>query len=775
MKNAVCYFFIICIALSCSDNTTDTEIDVAEIPGKGQISISQKDFIISQSDTTFKISFSSNSSWEAISEASWITIDELSGEKGKNQEITLNIKENSQEVDRIGYVILQLNFPENDADTITISQMGNTPYVNIDWDKTDIISFNQETGDIELNFGSGKIPHIIEKRSIVYVPTDTCGYLRKIKNAKYAGNMVTLQTIGANMTDVFHDQEFILSTKMEDTALLARGHSVMTEKRVLYPSRIVAIDNNNNVHVLFDDKELNTRSIAIEASKTFFRNDTSFTNKSLLEWEHSRLYWKKCDFGANLNANIYFKFGGEDVEIGDDIKQKIRKGKLEDFSFTLDGNVYTDINLAYEASREFAYEGDPVSLCKFNSFKITFPTTPPIVISVKVELLSQVSLAVKGNVEISGGFNASLDMKAGIHYSPESKLSPVISVDKKHEIYRPKIEGKASCNLKINVYPKIRIGIYDLLGPYFALKPYIQNEFEVGAMEQIGNPDNYLGWTNDFETGMDADFGLFLNFIGNEMELPPISFENVFRTPLHKNPTQIKLLSPSSGTKCEAGQPVNVTFKATGYNYITNKDEDCFGAVVKIISSNGNSFISISNGEGKVETTWTPTRNGDFIDAALIDAKGDIISTVRFLPKIEENNTSLIIGTWETYKLVRYSSATGQIFDITSPYPSTVREFHIFNSDGTYYQWDTDAAAWPYGNYSVNGNILHISYPPIISDVPYAMLKIKSLTSSELVLDPIPLQPAEDYLIGKIFLKRITDQTLIDKINAKIKNSPFFH
>lgn len=77
-------------------------------------------------------------------------------------------------------------------------------FVPIDWEQTELRDFDAENGEVTLAFGgNGEVPRFDAGRSVMVIETDTSAHIRRVMQSEADGSTVRLQTVQANMTELF--------------------------------------------------------------------------------------------------------------------------------------------------------------------------------------------------------------------------------------------------------------------------------------------------------------------------------------------------------------------------------------------------------------------------------------------------------------------------------------------------------------------------------------------------------------------------------------------
>lgn len=541
--------------------------------------------------------------------------------------------------------------PEPDGPDTPTTENTST-YVPIDWEKTQITKMDMKTGDVTLTF-TDKAPEFENGLSLIVLETDTSTYIRRVMNTDVSNKTATLQTVEANMTELFADTEFTLSlAPSAERAPTKSGTASIDANGILHPVRIIEINENNSYRTLYDiHQEIpQTRAEGETGLNISFPEiDNSGKVISASEDGNLALYWDTYKQNFSLNATAHFKFGKavNEKKITEDLKIKV--SELEEFRFTIGAKAQWDMILGASAKGKFKYEENDITIAKgmFKPRVFTFftPTGIPVIITLGSDLLGDFSADGDAKIEIKGGVNFSGSLTTGIEYK-EKKWQPIGEPTFEYQIHPLEITAFANLNMKISAYPKIKIKLYNFLGPAFSPQPFLKDSVKMGMFNEMGSiSKDYYGWTEKTYAGVDLQTSIMLDFIGinEELPFPPITFEGLF----YNAPDKIELKSPENGLDIQLDKPIEVTFNVT--RKLLAADLPIQGVSVKFESPKGkvsqNFLLTDLQGNAKVQ--WTPTVPNDSLTAKIFNASGEVISQATFKPKEEEEEFSIVGKWWE--------------------------------------------------------------------------------------------------------------------------------
>lgn len=522
-------------------------------------------------------------------------------------------------------------------------------YIPIDWDKADISQLNLATGEVSLSFTGSEIPTFENGLSLIVLQTDTSAYIRRVIDSHIDGKTANLQTIEADMTELFADTQFTLSLdpSAERTPTKAGMASVGADG-TLHPVRIVELTENNTYRTLYDIHHKTSPTKAegeAELIIEFPEVDKSGKVIAASEDGNLSLYWDTYKQNFSMNATAHFKFGEAVKEKQVTENLKINVSELEEFSFAIGAKAQWDMILGATAKGKFEYEENDIVIAKemFKPRVFTFftPTGIPVILTLGSDLLGDFSADGDAKITIKGGVTFKGSLTTGIEYK-EKKWQPIGKPEFNYQIHPLQVKAFANLNMKVSAYPKIKIKLYNFLGPAFSPKPFLKDSVQMGMFNEFGSVSkDYYGWTEKTYAGFDLQTSIMLDFIGinQELPLPPITIEGQF----YNAPDKIELKSPANGTEIPLDTPTEITFNVT--RKLLRADLPIHGVSVKFESENGkvSQDFALTDSPGTAKVQWTPTSPNASLTAKIFDAAGEIISQATFKPKEEEFS---IVGKW---------------------------------------------------------------------------------------------------------------------------------
>lgn len=533
------------------------------------------------------------------------------------------------------------NEPEG-PDKPTPSGDGTSTYVPIDWEQTDIQSFNPETGELALAFTDGEIPTFENGYSLLVVETDTSAHIRRVMQSAVSGNTAHLQTIGADMTELFSDTEFTISLtpSAARTETKAGTMASIDANGVLHPVKIVVQAADGSVQTLYD---INMQTRAEDGSFIDLFN-ISMSGKTIgaSTGQNAKLSWDSFKQQFQLKTDAYFRFGEAVQEKVIDKNLKIKVSELEACRFSFDADVLSEMILRAETHGEFSIGLDMLKFGKFGPalFYFMTPAGIPVIFTLSAEMMSDLSLKGEMDKVATGGITLTGGLTLGIDYDG-SEWKPLGDARYDYTPHPLELRDENKLEVEVAAYPKISLKLYDFLGPYFSPKAYVNDKLASGYL--FGNVgDDYCAWTEKLSVGVKPEIGLGVEFFGLEGSIS-LPMDPLVEAQLYNAPDAITLVSPASGTKVEVGQPVAVRFNVT--RKLVGVDLPATGVVVKFVSEGGtvDHELAITGPLGNADVQWTPQEQGASLRAEVCNADGKVILEEMFTPGMENN----IIGKWQ--------------------------------------------------------------------------------------------------------------------------------
>ena len=472
----------------------------------------------------------------------------------------------------------------NDAqrDTLVVVQSGkrDSRYIDINWDKTTLESYNKETGRAVLVFQE-EVP-VMGKYDVTLLPSENTYSIRLIDDVQQLSDTkVQLDTREGKMGNLFKDQQFTLCSDpsydpSSDSGSSSEGGTKPSKApaisgNIIYPESIELCENGRPVMEVY-----NRRS---QLEKEFNIFEYKYDNSGAVIWEKGahNVSWQECKFDVGLKGIFAFDFG--DVEW-----ENVRFGDLKNFKAYLDGDFNTDLILKYTLTKGVEASVEKTLVKDIFSYRVKFMVGPvPVWINLSSDLMASVEAKAEAQVSVSGGVRAQAQFKGGVEWDADRGTHPINSFDYQYEIVKPEVEAEAHAEAKAYVWPQINIGIYDVLAPTINPKPYIRAYADARTAE-ANKP--FFGWNAGVSAGIDLTLGLSLQLWKWKKEIAEIDPINLVDKDLVAVPTKVELEGDTL-TRVLLGTTRDVKYTVKGHNSITGSDYNIPGALLKVESLGG--------------------------------------------------------------------------------------------------------------------------------------------------------------------------------------------
>ena len=549
--------------------------DSVEVDGEGE-------------DFTFSVRHSTTYSYNVSD--SWITF----GSKDSDTETyTFSAGLNPNTKKRKGWIALVSNDNAR-TDTIYVIQAAkyDSRYIDIDWAKTTLDNFNEETGSATLTF-TGDVP-VMGDYDVVLLPSENSYVIRVIDDIQQTEGTktVTLATRQGVMGNLFKGTKFKLAT---ESSAGTRGASDDDGIPVYLPTKVELINGNECVE-LYDANNASTRAPQ-GFEHEFISWEYNDDGKVLWESGVQSLSWDKLNFSVGLKGLFSFDFGDKEWE-------KVRMGDLQNLKITLEGGFDMEMIMKYTVASEVKYEKEwTLKENAIPNLKYTFTVgTVPVYITVGADLMAKVELGASGEASVTSGVTASTKVAYGVEWDYEKGLSKISECEKSLELVGPDLDINAHAEASASAYPKIEIGIYKVLCPTISPMPYLKAEADGRLVD-----NSKVAWNAGISTGVDLGLGLCLDLFFWKKDLGEIDPINVFDLPLVSLPDEIELQNEKEEQMLVNNQK-EVKYHVTNKNYLTGTSYNASGVLVKFEAEGGeiSSEYDYTDKNGDVSVMYTP-------------------------------------------------------------------------------------------------------------------------------------------------------------------------
>ncbi len=590
---------------------------------------SELSFTSTASSATLTIE--SSGKWSISGANDWCTVTPAEGVDGK--EIVISVTDNEFEEDRSLELIVSSGFARTTISVVQEKKL-ETDYVDMRFDDSGTTTqYDANSGVLTITYSDGDVPDV-EVGSAVVLSAEHKFDIRVVEDVAINGNTATLETTQGNMCNLFRNTSFTLSTNSNTRALDSNGRPVIT------PAAVGYLDEHGNYIEVYNALSPSPMA-SYPINAELWSYEQNYSGVTLFEGGGGRLWWDKYVINAGLNGIFEFDFGEQS---GNGTLGKV--GELEYFAYKMHGSMGADMLMHYRYENSATFTDDrilarnviPTKVFKFRVGGVIVPVV------VDTHLGQYVELGASGSVDVSGGVKLSLDLEAGLSWSKTGGTNIIKGATPKMEIYHPTIQAEASAHAKLSYYPQLEIGFYKFIGPWFEPRSYIKEEVKAGFRASTDG-ENYVGWTDEYFSGLDMRLGLDLDFgvLGEISVFESDVFNVVDDTLLITSPNRITLTSPSSGRKqVKDGESVDLIFKVETYSPLTRKYSACENAAVVFDVECGelSDYVVLSDASGIARVSWTPSETRantkeKRLTARIYRCDGEIIDEAVFIAEME--------------------------------------------------------------------------------------------------------------------------------------------
>ena len=487
----------------------------------------------------------------------------------------------------------------------------NPDYVPIDWDDATLVSSNDSTGIYEIQF-DGEMPEL-HSGSIITIDQDSVVHHLFVETVSVNGNTASVTSTEAYLTDIFACTDFTLTT--------ATNSKSSAKGKVFYPVAAYQCDEQGvyqsmNLQRMRDDDWSFTHNL--------WHYGENFDGEVLLSGNNFSVYMDQLNFNFDLDLEMYMNFSGRNVhEIVGNAIDRYRSQALN-VDASLLGTFNTEQMLRCDVWGSCTH--NPGSdIWKHNLFRplrIKFVVYGvPVVITLNADLCRQVEVTASGEISAYAGFTDYAQGRVGFEWQQTNGMNPVETFSNTFEFTPPTMEGRGSVEAKVWVFPRMRVLLYNVVGPSFDFKPYLSTTVSGGFREELlGQSNDFCAWSLDCNTGLDAACGLSIQCLGYEIENFSTPNWNIVDRLLYHSPKRIQKASVGSG------QTRTVSFNVYDQNYLFNTE--VLTPLPQFVKFEANGQLSSEYGiaqSGQVTVNWTPTNN-DILYAKLYDIDGNVMS-----------------------------------------------------------------------------------------------------------------------------------------------------
>lgn len=484
----------------------------------------------------------------------------------------------------------------------------------------------------------------------VIIDEQSGGKIRRITELLQNGDTTVTKTEQATMEDLFINTSFKLSTDMiYPTQNLKSANFMEVEKAVtddegfIHP---VEVYYSSKDGTLIKSASIFTEEKNLQGGPLFMYKDFSgvnlfdkqgtFTYKNEFGQSISvtgivKSYIKEGHFKFDPTFKFDYKFERPKVDLW---PLDISAGELKSFEFYSDNAqiesksvIITEWNAACILGKEWVLMHDilPPTTLKFPVGGIY------VWITFTVDLNCKVSAKLGTGSSATVGYYNTNKITLGARY--ENKDWKKIEEFKQGtEIILPE-SLYGNIELKFEVFPIVKVKIYDVFGPFLKIGPNITYNFQTSVNQQ--NWDNSLDFRADLSVGVAVDIlgKKVLSYSPEPWHTDPIN--------LYKSPKNLLLIdgdNQTGQTGKELEKPVVIK--------VTNSNDQPVDNVKVYFSLNSGSVSESmvkSNSDGIAQTNWilSSSPGSQSLDIAILDGKDQIIPGCSFTINATATSSSL--------------------------------------------------------------------------------------------------------------------------------------
>lgn len=491
------------------------------------------------------------------------------------------------------------------------------------------------------NIGNIQIP-----KGTLLVTNDSASNVQVVSSAIQKHDTLNVNTIQGSMTDIFLNKSFKLTTAANNNVQNAKGMTRMQQSGSL-------IDDNGFIHpVSIINNKATSQKIKntdINGSVPLVSFDSDISGEKLYDGSVVSVECSEGYFKFNSELKCEFDFEQPHFDLGN---LKFNAGSLRRMSFYTDPDVTgVDAKLVLKAiaggKEDFEKEIKIKEKIFDKSFKFAVGNVP-VWMDVTMDLMAKVSGSISSELSVSAGATASARASFGLTYE-NGKWSTINTLTKSFSLIAPEVTGRASEELRVEVYPHIDVKFYKVFGPWLQIKPYVSQEMNVSI---TGN--------SDFQLYGGTDVALGINAIAFDKEVAGYETEfNLKNELLYQTPCKLKLLSGDNQLG-EAGVALADTIVL---QVLDSNDKPVVNYPVNLQTLTGNTFNSVINTDsnGKVNVKWTldETEGEQRLEAYLENGKDEKIATADTIVKANSKSKIPTVTTTAVSDINETSATCG--------------------------------------------------------------------------------------------------------------------
>lgn len=589
MKKLLFILFTLILCVYCSSpDRESTNNDV-----KISIKVSPENLVFEHNGGVRQITVISESEWHLENSHDWCMLSKTSG-KGDSQ-LTISVSPTTESSDR--FATLHFIDKNNNQFNVEITQYGktSTDYIDMKFGNEGVdVQFDKDSGIVKINYGNTTPPQIKKGKTIV-LPDSYDYQIRIIEDVSRSGSNVTLNTTAGNMSNLFRNIEFTL-TSNSSTVDASYKH------RVYEPVKIFGHTNNGRV-ILFDRGNKTRESDNIPPLNCpIWELSYNADGLEIFNNEYGILTLDKCNYEIKMDGVFTFRFG----ETSRDFKLI---GNPESFTAELVGSFDANLHAKYNWSYGDSLEEDIV--LETSILKKTFlfyVSGVPVPITIDTHMGKRTEIITSANLEVTAGISINSEARLGIKFEND-EITPIQSFESETTPKLPTFTGNGFLNTKCAYFPSVNIILYNFIGPRIEPMVYLKEELEVNA-NGTWNEVPYIAWKSKLSSGVDARLGLNIDFLFYDDYEWESEIFNIKHQLLVESPVRTEIIKPKTGSITYVGEPIDCEIEIQSYNYTNQSYFPCpnvFSSFASYKEENLTKTWDISDSDGKVRVTFTNT------------------------------------------------------------------------------------------------------------------------------------------------------------------------
>ncbi len=514
---------------------------------------------------------------------------------GKTLKAVVSVENGSKEVS-----LASKNFQAGKAYALSATLgddwISETDYVDLKFGMTGVAtSYNTGNGSLSITYPSGSLPNVKVGNATV-LPAEYGFDIRVIESVNTSGNTISMQTSQGNMSNLFRNTSFTLTTDASATR--------SAEDNVYPPTAYGYVDEDGKYHEVYNI-ENGTRAVyPIEQFKWGFERD--YKGEVIYSGKAGTLSWDECKFSAGLKGTFTFDFGMKQIS-------EVRAvGDLKKIEYKITGNMDMEMLLHYNYEYEYKESGDEI--IQYNAipmgqftFRVPIGGVPvPVHLQIYTHLGRMYACHIEGKLDATAGVKMSNEVSIGLEWTPENGAKSIREIKPSFEFHPLTVEAEASAEAKVSYYPQWEIGLYRFKAVWLEPRPYLKEKVEAGFRASTDG-NTYCGWNAGTYCGLDIRMGLETEFGFWRKDVWTSDIYNCIKDRLlFEAPAKITTLSPKDGITVKEGENINAEFIVESFSPITNKYYPCPFALVNFSKEYGelDRTTTITDITGKANTKW---------------------------------------------------------------------------------------------------------------------------------------------------------------------------